>query len=271
MAHTTDPEREGVPVEPCELSLVIPAFDEEHRLPRTLEEVSGYLEGRRGSAGGEYEILVVDDGSSDGTAGVVQEFSRGNSRVRLLRLDANRGKGHAVKTGVLRARGRRILFADADGSTPIAEIERLHAALDGGARVAIGSRALKSDETHITTHAHRRIFGQAFNRLINALVVPQIRDTQCGFKLFDRAAAHFLFGQQQSSGFGFDVEILYLARRAGLEIAEVAVNWNNAPGSKVNLWVDPFRMFRDALAARLRHRGITPEAFRRFEESPPAR
>ena len=241
---------------PVALSVVVPAFNEELRLPHALIEMIDLLDSRTLS----YEIIVVDDGSRDATCSTVRQFERIRPQVRLIRLPVNRGKGHAVRTGVLNSKGARVLFADADGATPFVELARLEAALDAGADVAIGSRAAASEDTRVRTVLHRRLLGRMFNAWVNAVLLPQVADTQCGFKLFTRDAAQFLFGRQQSERFSFDVELLYLARRAGMSVREVAVNWNNIPGSKVNLVVDAARMLRDVVVFRWRHRDVSPKS-----------
>jgi dolichyl-phosphate beta-glucosyltransferase len=211
-----------------------------------------------------YEIIVVDDGSNDRTADVVRKFERVRSCVKLIQLPKNYGKGHAVRVGVVNSRGSRILFADADGSTPIQELSRLQSALDAGADVAIGSRAVASTDTKVETSVHRRALGRIFNWCVNSILLPDIADTQCGFKLFTREAGLFLFKNQRADRFSFDVEILFLARRANLKIKEVAINWTNVPGSKVNLVLDALSMFRDILRFRVRHRSISPSDYASF-------
>jgi len=243
-----------------ELSIVIPAYNEALRLPSALLSTVDYLD----RTGREYEIIVVDDGSTDHTAEMVEKFAKLRPKVRVMRLERNCGKGCAVRTGMLQGVGSYILFADADGATPIEEIERLYNVVKGGIDVAIGSRALRSKETTVKTHWHRKFLGQSFNRVVNYLVLPGIRDTQCGFKMFQRRAARFLFGKQRVNGFSFDVEILFLAQKTGMKIVEVPVNWSNIPGSKVNLVLDAARMFRDVLTFKLRHRRVTPKEFQQF-------
>ncbi len=233
-----------------DLSVVIPAFDERDRLPSTLTETAGYLRDR----GLTFEILVADDGSTDGTAEVVRGLADDIAGLSVLRADENRGKGDAVRRGVLAARGRRILYADADGATPIAELERLEEALAAGARVAVGSRALPGPGISRRTRLHRRVMGRVFARLVQQLVVPGIADTQCGFKLFDRSAAHELFAASRTNGFSFDVEILALARARGIPVAEVAVSWRDVPRSRVSLVTDSVAMLADLVAIRRRVR-----------------
>ncbi|MBN8550224.1 MAG: glycosyltransferase family 2 protein [Deltaproteobacteria bacterium] len=246
-----------------DLSVIVPTYNEERRLPPTLVDMIDYLDSRKIS----YEIIVVDDGSCDRTSEVVKKFERIRSQVHLIRVPKNYGKGHAVRTGVLNANGRRVLFADADGSTPIEEVQRLEAALDRGAHIAIGSRALASENTKVTTSWHRKYLGRAFNLCVNAMILPQVADTQCGFKLFTGPCAKFLFERQQSDGFSFDVEILFIARQAGLKVEEVPINWTNIPGSKVSLVLDALRMFRDIVLYKVRHRAISPQDFEDYSKA----
>lgn len=238
------------------ISIVIPAYNEARRLPPTLVDMIDFFDSRKVS----YEIIVVDDGSRDGTEDVVKKFQRIRPTVRLIRLPQNHGKGHAVRTGVLNATGQRILFADADGSTPIGEFLRLDAALDTGFDCAIGSRAKKSDETVVKTRWYRLVLGRIFNGCVNLVLLPGIADTQCGFKLFTAQSARFLFERQRANRYSFDVEILYLARLAGIKVVEVPISWHNVPGSKVNLILDSARMLRDVFVFRWRHRAIEPVA-----------
>jgi len=199
-----------------------------------------------------FEILVVDDGSSDNTAKVALQFSELSPEVKLLTYPNNRGKGYAVKFGVTNARGRIILFDDADGATPIEEIERLEEAVLGGAQIAIGSRAMFSKHTAVETVWYRKYIGRIYNGIVNMLILPGIADTQCGFKMFVGPAARSIFSRTFSERFAFDVEVLFLARKLGLKIVEVPVNWTNIPGSKVNLARDSLAMFVDILKVRLR-------------------
>jgi dolichyl-phosphate beta-glucosyltransferase len=234
-----------------ELSLIIPAYNERWRLPPTLIDIIDYVEHRKL----RYEIIVVDDGSTDETSDIVRKFERVRpNELRCIRLPKNRGKGHAVRTGAVNATGKRIIFLDADGATPIAEIERLEAALDGGADIAIGSRAMKSTDTQIKTVWYRKLLGRIFNSCVNFILLPEINDTQCGFKMFTAEAAAKLFPLQTAERFSFDVELLYLARKFHMKIAEVPINWENVPGSKVNLVLDSLRMLRDVIRFRVIHR-----------------
>lgn len=234
--------------ETIQLSVIIPAYDESERIVPYMTEMTGYL-GRRGKP---YEVLVVDDGSHDGTAALVEQFRTKEPAVRLLRLAQNTGKGCAVRTGMQVARGEFQLMADADGATPIQELERLEAAIGNGADIAIGSRFLASRDRRYTVKArwHRTVLGNTFNRIVQRLGVSGITDTQCGFKLFRKAVAKDLFSVAWVAGYGFDLELLYVAQRRGYRIAEIPVNWSDQPGSKVRVLRDGLRMLLDLFAVR---------------------
>jgi dolichyl-phosphate beta-glucosyltransferase len=246
-----------------DVSVVVPAYNEERRLPPTLINMIDFFDRMPFS----YEILVVDDGSSDATADIVRKFERVRQQVRLIQLPKNYGKGHAVRLGVLNSRGKRVLFADADGATPIEEFVRLNEALNKGASIAIGSRAMASTDTKVSTSIHRRLLGRIFNRCVNTVLVTSIADTQCGFKLFTRTVAMFLFRNQRSDGFSFDVELLYIAKKSEILVTEVPVNWTNIPGSKVNLILDSLKMLRDVFQFKVMHRNVSKQKFEAFIES----
>lgn len=229
-------------------SVVIPAFNEALRLPPFLDAVVAYLEGRDEP----YEIIVVDDGSGDGTSEAVQARRYGS--VRLIRREINGGKGTAVRTGMLAARGTYRLFADADGATPIQELKRLEAPLVAGADVAFGSRALRDPGVSVAARRHRMIAGRVFNWLVARLGLEGVADSQCGFKAFSARAAQSLFGALKTQGFAFDVEVLLRAQAAGYRVVEVAVNWNDQSGSKVGVLKDGPRMLGQVLAAAARIR-----------------
>ena len=251
------------------LSLVIPAYNEYRRLPVTLMETIDYLDHCvSAEAISSYEIIVVDDGSSDKTAETVQKFCKIRPQVHLIRIPDNHGKGHAVRVGVLNALGEKILFADADGASPIHELERLSREIEKGSAIAIGSRAARSLDTKVKTAWYRKYMGRCFNLAVNLLVVPGIKDTQCGFKMFTAQAAKFIFTRQSANGFSFDVEVLLIAQKAGLKISEVPINWSNVPGSKVNLVLDSLRMLRDIFIFKVRHRAVTPQEWLEFSQEP---
>ncbi len=234
-------------VEAPSLSVVIPAYNEEGRIELTLNEVHAYL--CREHA--DFELIVVDDGSSDGTAALVSEFAEKHSGVELVSYSANRGKGHAVRVGMLRARGNLILFCDADLATPIEELVGLNEAMQAGAEIAIGSRAVSGSVLAIRQPWYRIFAGRTLNLLVRCLAVPGVRDTQCGFKLFRRDAGHALFERSLEDGFSFDIEVLYLARRLHYRIAEVPIQWRHREGSKVRLLRDSIRMLGTLARIRL--------------------
>jgi dolichyl-phosphate beta-glucosyltransferase len=232
-------------------SVVIPAYNEALRLPSYLKEILAYFEGRDEP----YEIVVVDDGSADGTAERVREVAAGRSAVTVHMLGANRGKGHAVRAGMARTTGQLRLMTDADGATPIAEVARLEAAIAAGADLAVGSRVLADPSVTRQVRLHRKLSGHVFNFLVRRLGVASVVDTQCGFKLFRGPVADALFPLLATGGFGFDVELLMLAERRGLRVAEVPINWADQPGSKVGVLREGPRMLYEALAARRRLAG----------------
>lgn len=236
-----------------DVSIVIPAYNEERRIGRTLERICGFTP----ETCTIREILVVDDGSRDGTVALVERMAAdGCRRIRLLSNGSNRGKGFTVRHGVLAAEGSAVLFSDADLSTPIAELDRLVPAL-ARADVAIGSRALPDSVLEVHQPLYRELSGRAFNLFFQVAVLPGIHDSQCGFKLFRREAAREVFRRLTIDGFGFDIEVLYVARCLGYTIAEVGVRWVDDPDTKVTLWKDAPRMFADLVRVRWRHRGLT--------------
>jgi glycosyltransferase involved in cell wall biosynthesis len=232
------------------LSIIVPAYNEEKRLPPTLAAIATYL---TGSSFSDAEIVVVDDGSRDGTPQIVEEFAREHKCVRLLRNPGNRGKGYSVRHGMLEARGEWLLFSDADLSAPIDELPKL---LEGArvhkAQVAIGSRALDRSLIGVRQSRTRELLGIFFNRAMRFLTGLPFADTQCGFKLYHRDAARIIFARQLLDGFGFDVEDLYIARVHGIPTVEVPVRWNNVEGTKVSLGHGA-RSFSDLLVVRRNH------------------
>ncbi len=227
------------------LSLVIPAYNEESRLPATLSRVSAALMAR----GEPYEVLVVVNGSTDRTEDVVKEAATRDPHIQLVATPL-RGKGLAVKIGIGEARGDRIVFADADLSTPIDEVIGLADQLTPRHQVVIATRE-GTGARRVGEPYARHLMGRVFNLLVQALAMRGIQDTQCGFKAFTREAAHEVFRRQRIAGFGFDVEVLFVARRLGYGIKEVAVTWEYAASSRVDPVRDTIRMFRDVLAVRL--------------------
>ena len=229
--------------------MVIPAYNEERRLPLTLSTVVTHLRGRRRP----FEVIVADDGSADATARLAGDAG---AEVTVLRL-LHRGKGAAVRAGVLACSGDLVLVADADLSTPIDELDRLVDALAGRA-VAVGSRYVAGARVEVPQRLDRRLLGRAFNLLVRALVLPGVRDTQCGVKLFRRDVALAVFERCRSEGFAFDVEVLALARARGCRLVEVPVAWRNSPETRVRLLVDVPRMLWELLVIRRRRRAERP-------------
>ena len=231
-----------------ECSIVIPAHNEAARILPYLQNITSYMRGR----GQPYEILVADDGSTDATASVVETMMASAQEIQLLRAPLRQGKGAAVRRGMASAIGRLQLFTDADGATPIQELARLEQALANGADLAIGSRSLASRLPGYTVQArlHRTILGNLFNSIVQRSGLSGIADTQCGFKLFRRTVATDLFGVSSINGYGFDLELLYVARRRGYNIAEIPVNWSDQPGSKVRALRDGLAMLRELAVIR---------------------
>jgi dolichyl-phosphate beta-glucosyltransferase len=233
------------------LSIVIPAYNEALRLPQTLDRLDAFL----GKQAYTAEVIVVDDGSRDRTQEVVRAHRfQAPVRLRLLANARNRGKGASVRRGVAAARGEFVLFTDADLSTPIAAVQALFAALEKGADVALGSRAVPGAQVLTHQPKYRELMGKTFNRFVQGVILPGLHDTQCGFKLFRGAAARRIFRRLTTPRFGFDVEVLYLARRAKLTLAEVPVEWRNSPASTVSPLKDSLTMFADLFRIRWRHR-----------------
>ena len=230
------------------LSVVVPAYNERDRLPPTLQRIRDYL-----AAGGEeYEVIVVDDGSNDCTADTASAMCDGWPQLQVLRHQRNSGKGAAIRTGMLAARGDLRLFSDADLSTPIEELPGLRQQLGGDCQVVIASRAV--DRTLVEVHQERRreLMGRAYNRLIQLVVLPGLHDTQCGFKLFTATAAVACFEPLRTTRFGFDAEVLLRARKQGWRIAEVPVRWSHVEASRVHPLRDSSVMLWDLLRLRFR-------------------
>ena len=228
-----------------ELSIVIPAYNEEKRLPPTFDRIAAWIR----ASGVDAEIIVVDDGSTDGTARATSDFAARFPGVRLLSNGRNFGKGYSVRRGMLEARGRIALFTDADLSAPVEEAGKLLAALQT-AEVAFGSRALNRSLIFVHQSRLRELAGIVFNKFVKLVLWIPFVDTQCGFKAFRMDRARILFEQQRIERFGFDPELLYLARRHGLRTVEIPVRWAHDPHTKVNVYSDSVSMFLDLLVIR---------------------
>jgi len=228
----------------CTLSLVVPAYNEENRLPPYLDNITAYLKKIKI----KHEVIVVDDGSKDQTFTIASQFKS----VRTISLYENFGKGAAVREGVLAARGRMVLVTDADGSTPIEDFTRLKEALDQGSDAAIGSRYVSGSDIAIKQSLFRRIISRSGNFLIRSLLGLDFRDTQCGFKLFERRAATYLFRNLSNLRFGFDFEVLKKADVIGLKVSEVPVRWSDVSGSKVT-FRQTFKVFKELMRFRFGH------------------
>ncbi|MFZ0817285.1 MAG: dolichyl-phosphate beta-glucosyltransferase [Candidatus Sulfotelmatobacter sp.] len=227
-------------------SIVIPAYNEGQRLRATLEKVLGYVR----QHGWDAEVIVVNDGSRDNTAEIVREFAKKDSLVRLVENPGNRGKGYSVRHGMLKARGDVVVFSDADLSSPIEEMPKLLDALVQGADIAIGSRWLKAELQTQRQSLHRQAFGRVFNLLLRIILGLRFKDTQCGFKAFTRRAAQTILPLQHIERWGFDPEILFLARKFGFPVEEVPVLWGHTGGTRINPLVDGARMFQEMLRIR---------------------
>ena len=227
-------------------SIIIPAYNENARVGATLEKVLAYVAERRWDA----EIIAVDDGSRDNTAEIIRSYAEKDPRLRLTQNPRNRGKGYSVRNGMLQARGELLLFSDADLSSPIEEADKLFAAIAGGADIAIGSRWLRSDLQTERQPLYRQLFGRIFNLLLRITLGLRFKDTQCGFKAFSRRAAQTIFPLQTIERWGFDPELLYLARKFGFKVVEVPVEWAHSGGTRINPLRDGSRMFAEMLKIR---------------------
>jgi glycosyltransferase involved in cell wall biosynthesis len=227
-------------------SFVIPAYNEGARLGATLEKVLAYVHAR----GWDAEIIVVNDGSRDNTAEIVRTFAAKDRALRLLENPGNRGKGYSVRNGMLNARGRLVLFSDADLSSPIEEAPKLFEALEKGADIAIGSRWLRAETQTQRQPLHRQLFGRIYNLILRITLGLKFKDTQCGFKAFRRPAVQAIFPLQKIERWGFDPEILFLARKFKFKVQEVPVVWGHSGGTRINPLVDGSRMVMEMLRVR---------------------
>jgi dolichyl-phosphate beta-glucosyltransferase len=228
------------------ISVVIPAYNEEKRIAPTIERIWEYLDARPG----EFEMLIVDDGSRDSTAALVKEIAGRLPNIGVLANERNMGKGHSIRKGILSAKGELMLISDADLSTPIEELEKLTPYLEEF-DIAIGSRGLKESDIAVRQPWYRERMGKSFNMLVRLLVVGGVKDTQCGFKLFRGDAARRVFELSRIKGFSFDVEALFIAKKLGYRIKEVPIRWLDSPASTVSVFSAPLRMFADLFKIRL--------------------
>jgi len=227
-------------------SIVIPAYNESARLGATLEKVLAYVH----TQGWDAEVLVINDGSRDNTAEIVRTQAAKDPILHLIENPGNRGKGYSVRNGMLHAQGQIVLFSDADLSSPIEEAPKLLQALEAGADIAIGSRWLRAETQTQRQPLHRQLFGRIFNLLLRMTLGLQFADTQCGFKAFKRPAVEAIFPLQRIERWGFDPEILFLAKKFGYKVREVPVAWGHSGGTRINPLIDGSRMFQEMLHIR---------------------
>ena len=229
-----------------EYGIIIPAYNESARLGKTLDRVLDYVT----SQGWNAEIIVVNDGSRDSTPDLVRNYAQRYSGLKLLNNPGNHGKGYSVRNGMLHASADFLLFTDADLSSPIEESAKLFGALRSGADIAIGSRWLQPELQTQRQSPVRQFYGRLFNLILRGVLGLNFKDTQCGFKAFTRSAAQIVFPMQTIERWGFDPELLFLARRAGLKVKEVPVAWSHAAGTRISPLRDGFRMFCEVLRVR---------------------
>lgn len=239
-------QRPATPLPPPSYSIVLPAYNESQRIGATLEKIFAHAAERGWNA----EVIVVNDGSGDGTAAIVQELAVRCPGLQLIENPGNRGKGYSVRNGMLHACGEVLLFSDADLSSPIAEADKLFAAIAGGADIAIGSRWLNTELQTRRQPFYRQLFGRVFNLALRLILGLHFKDTQCGFKAFNRCAAQALFPIQRIERWGFDPELLYLARKFRFTVEEVPVEWAHREGTRINPLVDGVHMFIEIFRVR---------------------
>ena len=245
-APSTQPDH--VPPMPLQWSIVIPAYNEERRLRPTLDATARFM----AAQGWSHEIIVVDDGSTDGTARVIDAAAEQASVIRRISYQPNRGKGYAVRTGVRASRGAWVLMMDADQSVAITEITKFIPCLEQGGAIAIASRYLEDSRVPVRQPFYRVAWSRAGNRLIQRLLLPGVRDIYCGFKCFQRECAQTLFERQRLDGLAFDIEILALARHLAYSIQEIPVEWRDDRGSRLSPWREAYRGTRDLVRLKLR-------------------
>src|SRR5580704_13053993 len=264
-----------IPFNEMTYSIVIPAYNESERLGATLEKVLAYV--RR--QGWDAEVIVVNDGSRDNTAEIVRAFAEKNTILRLVENPGNRGKGYSVRNGILNSRGDIVVFSDADLSSPIEEMPKLPEALAAGADVAIGSRWLRAELQTQRQSLHRQVFGRVFNLLLKIILGLRFKDTQCGFKAFTRQATQTILPLQRIERWGFDPEILFLARKFGFRVEEVPVLWGHSGDTRIHPLLDGARMFQEMVRIRWydltgkydRGVGVRAQAVKTLPEGPSPR
>ena len=228
-------------------SIVIPAYNESGRLGATLNRVLAYVHAQ----GWDAEVIVVNDGSGDDTAEIVRTLADQDPALQLIENPGNRGKGYSVRNGMLHSKGQIVLFSDADLSSPIEEAPKLLCALEAGAYIAIGSRWLRAETQTQRQPLHRQIFGRIFNLLLRLTLGLKFKDTQCGFKAFKQSAVRAIFPHQKIERWGFDPEVLFLARKSGFKVTEVPVAWGHSGGTRIHPLIDGSKMFLEMLRIRL--------------------
>lgn len=233
-------------MEPAAYSVILPAYNESARIAGTLDRILAHATHHNWNV----EVIVVNDGSNDGTAEIVGEYARKHAALRLLENPGNRGKGYSVRNGMLHARGDILLFSDADLSSPIEEADKLFAAISTGADVAIGSRWVDRRLQIRRQPLYRRLFGRMFNLALRIILGLPFEDTQCGFKAFTRHSALAIFPLQKIERWGFDPELLYLAKKSSLVVREVPVAWSHREGTRLHPLRDGIRMFGELLRIR---------------------
>ena len=237
-----------------ELSIIIPAYNESKRIEGTLKDIVFYLERKTRCS----EIIIINDGSTDNTQSILESIKSrletGKLSIHLLFNEKNRGKGYCIKKGVDQAKGRYILYTDADLSTPIEELEKFLPCLKHQYDIALGSRALKNSQILVAQSWYREKMGKMFNLLVQLLVLKGIKDTQCGFKCFTKEAAKKIFSLLETDGFAFDVEVLILAARMNFKMTEVPVKWLNSPETKVHPIRDSVAMLKELIKIRRRYK-----------------
>jgi dolichyl-phosphate beta-glucosyltransferase len=242
----SQPKADGLHLEPATYSIILPAYNERARIAGTLDRILAHAAERSWNV----EVIVVNDGSTDDTAAMVRDYAAKHRVLRLLENPGNRGKGYSVRNGMLRATGDILLFSDADLSSPIEEADKLFSAIANGADIAIGSRWVDPRLQIRRQPLHRRLFGRIFNLALRIILGLQYKDTQCGFKAFTRRSAQDIFPLQKIERWGFDPEILYLAKKFGFTVSEVPVAWSHREGTRIHPLRDGIRMFSELLKVR---------------------